>query len=202
MSEELTIEEADDYFLTILESIIRGAYERKDPDVVSTALIRFRVRVTNSWQSIRTLRKHTPDQRRMMVDAATLLRAMFDACFQAEFIFRDPPEREGRAKLYLDFEHVERYQMKNKVMQHDNPLKVCVSQMFPLILAFHFQLCQARPSKTQGVPPETWSQPLNMFLRPILPRRAKHPRPSGPPQPKMRPPGRSGRRRVAPGTPP
>jgi hypothetical protein len=57
-----------------------------------------------------------------MVDAATLLRAMFDACFQAEFILSDPAKREERAALYLDFEHVERYQMMSKVFRHDNQL--------------------------------------------------------------------------------
>ncbi len=36
MSKEMTIEDADDHFLTMLEAIIRGAYERKGPDAVSS----------------------------------------------------------------------------------------------------------------------------------------------------------------------
>ena len=46
---------------------------------------------------------------------------MFDACFQAEFIFSDPAKREERAQLYLEFEHVERYESKEKVLSHSNP---------------------------------------------------------------------------------
>lgn len=57
-----------------------------------------------------------------MVDVATLLRAMFDAYIQADFIFRDPASRAERAALYLDFEHIERFKMKNKVLNHSNQL--------------------------------------------------------------------------------
>jgi hypothetical protein len=122
MVENREMEEADDRFLEIITTVIRGAHEQEDKDRVSRALLLFLVRVANTWRSIRTLRRYTPDPQGFMVDAGTLLRAMFDARFQAEFIFSDPTKREERSGLYLDFEHVERYQMKGKVLRHDNQL--------------------------------------------------------------------------------
>jgi hypothetical protein len=88
------------------------------------ALFLLLVREANSWRSIRLLHKHTPEQFHdaFMVDAATLLRAMFDAYLQANLIWRDPARQTELATRYLEFEHVERYKMMQRVLCHDNPL--------------------------------------------------------------------------------
>lgn len=55
-----------------------------------------------------------------MVDAGVLVRAMFDAYLQADYVFSDPAKRSLRAASYLDFAHVERYKTAKKVLSHDN----------------------------------------------------------------------------------
>ena len=64
--------------------------------------------------------KYSPDQRVFIVDAGTLLRAMYDAYLQAEYLLSDPSKAAERAIDYLDFEHVERYKQVEKLMSHDN----------------------------------------------------------------------------------
>lgn len=124
MYQKADYEEADEVFLQILRKIIATLHSRKCKDKVSVSLLFFLVRVANTWRTIRLLRKHTPDEFHdgFMVDAGTLLRSMFDAYLQADLIFRDPAKRLERATLYLDFEHVERYRMTEKVLRHDNQL--------------------------------------------------------------------------------
>ena len=57
-----------------------------------------------------------------MVDAGTLLRAMYDACFQAEYVAHDPACINARANDYLEYEHVERYRISRKVLGHNTQL--------------------------------------------------------------------------------
>ena len=86
------------------------------------ALLCLLVRVANTWCSIRTLQQHSPDEMLFMVDAGVLLRAMFDACFQAEYIMHDTDSMVARASDYLEYEHIERYRISKKVLSHDNQL--------------------------------------------------------------------------------
>ena len=68
-----------------------------------------------------TLSKHS-ESTEYLLDAATLLRAMFEAWIQAQYIFDDGAKREEKATLYLDFEHRDRRKMMEKVLSHDNSL--------------------------------------------------------------------------------
>ena len=88
------------------------------------ALLFLLVREANTWRSIHLFLKHTPKKFHdaFMVDAGTLLRSMFDAYLQADYIFRDPARRAELAAQYFEFAHVERYQMPRKVLRHDNPI--------------------------------------------------------------------------------
>jgi hypothetical protein len=124
MTDEQASEQVDNKFEEILRAIIAELHSRNSKDRVSVALFFLLVREANTWRSIRLLRKHTPEQfhTAFMVDAGTLLRAMFDASLQADFIFCDPATRIERATQYLDFEHVERYVMVQKVLRHENQL--------------------------------------------------------------------------------
>jgi len=117
-------EETHETFEAILRAIIQELDARPGKDNVSLALYFLLVREANTWRSIRLLRRHTPEQfhTAFMVDAGTLLRAMFDAYLQADLIFRDPAKRAVLATDYLDFEHVERHKMAQKVLRHDNAL--------------------------------------------------------------------------------
>jgi hypothetical protein len=112
---------ADEAVLEILRDVIKQAYEQSKEDEVSRALLYLLVRVSNTWRSIRTLDQHTTDEEGPMLDAGALLRAMFDAYLQAEYIVSDPSMARSRANDYLDFEHVERYKRAHKVISYDNP---------------------------------------------------------------------------------
>jgi hypothetical protein len=56
----------------------------------------------------------------VMLDAGVLLRAMLDAYLQAEYIYCDSNRRQERSHDYLDFEHVERFNLQERVLKHDN----------------------------------------------------------------------------------
>lgn len=124
MATEQDFEEVDNRIFSILSDLIRTIIGREGKDNVSRALLCFLVRETNTWRSIRVLRKNTPEQfhSSFMVDAGTLLRAMFDAFLQAAYIYGDPAKRLELATLYLDFETVERHLFPQKMMRHDTPL--------------------------------------------------------------------------------
>lgn len=124
MSHDQTYDEVDERFETILRALIERLRTSEAKDSVSSALLCLLLREWYSWQSIRVLQRHTPVQCQsaFMVDAGTLLRAMFDAYLQAERIFRDPAIPAELASQYLDFEHIERYRLQQTIMRHNNPL--------------------------------------------------------------------------------
>lgn len=113
---------ADDHVLELLARVIRQSHGTAVADDVARALLLFLVRVSNSWRSIRKLLDSQKDMESFTVDAATLLRAMYDAHIQAEYIIHDLDKSNERARDYLEFEHVERYKLVNSVMKHDTPL--------------------------------------------------------------------------------
>lgn len=115
-------DKVDGHVLELLKRVIKQANDGIENDDVARALLFFLVRVANTWRSIRTLRNNTPDEEGFTVDAGTLLRAMFDAYIQAEYIAHDPSRAGERARDYLNFEHVERFKMANSAMKHDTPL--------------------------------------------------------------------------------
>ncbi len=125
---KIELEDQDDvldkWFESFLHAFIHEIHKKQEKDCVAKALYCLLVREANTWRSIRVLQKNTRVEFHdvFMVDAGTLLRAMFDAYLQADFIYRDPSERKQRATDYLDFEHVERYRMQEKVLKHDNEL--------------------------------------------------------------------------------
>jgi hypothetical protein len=114
----------DEKFEAILRAIIQALEGRQGKDKVSLALYFLLAREANTWRSIRLFLKHVPLQFHgaFMVDIGTLLRAMFDAYLQADYIFRDPAKRSQLAAQYLDFAHIEQYQMPRKVLRHDNSI--------------------------------------------------------------------------------
>jgi hypothetical protein len=124
MSREQDYAHLDEAVEALLREIILKSEKRNGKDDVSLALFCLLLREANTWRSIRLLHQHTPREfhNAFLVDAGTLLRAMFDAYVQADFIFRDPRRRTELATQYLEFEHVERYKLMNKVLRHDNPL--------------------------------------------------------------------------------
>lgn len=112
----------DEHVLALLKKVLQESYDRSETDNVSRTLLLFLVRVANTWRSIRTLRANTDDQAGFMVDAGVLLRAMFDAYLQAEYVVQDAAHQQDRATAYLDFEHIERYKTARRATSHDHPL--------------------------------------------------------------------------------
>jgi hypothetical protein len=111
---------ADDFIQEVFKEVISESHARSANDVVAKALLFFLVRAANSWRSIRTLRKHTTDEDGFMIDAGTLLRAMYDACFQAEYMVYEPDKSVMRATDYFEFEHVERHKFMERMLAHSN----------------------------------------------------------------------------------
>jgi len=122
MSQDDTLkEEADEEFQRLLTRVISTAYPYTKDDEVACSLVYLLVRVSNTWRSIRTLDKHMSDEEGPMLDAGALLRVIFDAYLQAEYISSDKEAAAERAKDYLEFEHVERYRRAKRVTGHNNP---------------------------------------------------------------------------------
>jgi hypothetical protein len=112
----------DEHIRDLIGYVINASMSPSREDQVAAALLCLLVRVANSWRSIRTLRTHTPDADGFAVDAGAILRAMFDAYLQAEYIVSDQEQSHSRASLYFDFEHVEKYKHMQKWMEHNNSM--------------------------------------------------------------------------------
>jgi hypothetical protein len=114
--------QVDDRILEILRIVIQRSWENRREDQVARALVFLLVRVGNSWRSLRTLATHTGDIEGFAVDAGAILRAMFDAYLQADYIVSNCDEASARASDYFEFEHVERYKHMTKWLNHNNAL--------------------------------------------------------------------------------
>lgn len=119
---QIDADKVDEHVLALLRLVIQKSDDRSKTNEVSRALLYFLVRVANTWCSIRTLRQHSPDDRVFIVDAGALLRAMYDGCFQAEYLAHDPARIDARASDYLEYEHVERHRISRKVLSHNTQL--------------------------------------------------------------------------------
>ena len=114
------IESADNLVLELWREVISQSHLRSRNDKVANALFHFMVRVANSWRSIRTLRNNTTDEQGFTIDAGTLLRAMYDAYFQAAYLVSEPAKCTERADDYFEFEHVERHKSVQRMISHSN----------------------------------------------------------------------------------
>ena len=114
-------EAANESILDLLRNVLRQSEPCSKADVVARALLYFLLRVSNTWRSMRTLDTHMPDDDGVMLDAGALVRVMFDAYLQAEYIVSDKTKALVRAQDYLDFEHVERYKQAQKVISGNSP---------------------------------------------------------------------------------
>ena len=114
--------QVNNHVYALLQEVLKKSDARSRSDEVSRALQYFLLRVANTWRSIGTLWANTLDGEGFMVDAGALLRIMFDAYLQAEYIVYDPNVQRERAKDYLDFEIVERYKLSERIPAHDHPI--------------------------------------------------------------------------------
>lgn len=113
-------DEVNSHIENLFRTIIQQTNTCAENNIVSKALLCLLVRCANTWRSVRTLRIHTPDKEGFGIDAGTLLRAMLDAYFQAEYIAKDSSVSEERAKNYFEFEHIERYKQMEKFLSYNN----------------------------------------------------------------------------------
>jgi len=112
----------DAEFRRILQTVITAAHANLGSSKASHALLGLLIRCAHGWQSIRTLRVHSPDADTFTIDAAVILRCIFDAYLQAHLMFRDSAKREELGTLYLEFAHIDRFKAESKTMRHDNEL--------------------------------------------------------------------------------
>ena len=96
---------------------VQTVHQHVADDLPAQAILYLLVRAVNTWRSIYALWNNCPGT--FAVDAGTLLRAMFDAFLQAAFITQDPGKCDERAKLYLEFEDIERWKMIERIFRHD-----------------------------------------------------------------------------------
>ena len=116
-------EAADDFIHDLLRQIINESHLRSKDDIVARALFFFLLRAANSWRSIRILSKSATNEKEedaVAIDAATILRAMYDAYFQAAYVVKQPDQSEQRATDYFEFEHVDRHRRMEALLGHDN----------------------------------------------------------------------------------
>jgi hypothetical protein len=74
--------------------------------------LRLLVRNANTWRSIRLLLHAAAsevEQEGIALDGGALLRCMYDAFLQFMFMTQQESELEFRSRLYIEFEHIERY---------------------------------------------------------------------------------------------
>jgi len=148
-------DEADEYLIKLASRLNLEAHSKKAGNV-SEALYALLTRVINTHLSIHILRGYTSTDV-FVVDAAVLLRCMFDAYFQAEYIYKDEDKREERAKLYVEYYHVERYNLANKFIKHNNEFSKMMNaspilefeRSNPRQVVFSYTLCVSRQRWTQ-----------------------------------------------------
>src|SRR5580698_7948520 len=97
--------EVEEELIRIMRSVITALHQRTNVDNITKSLNYFLIRVANTWNSLRLIRRDTPTdiQSMFMLDAGVLLRCMFDASLQAEFILSDSAKSMEQATLYLEF---------------------------------------------------------------------------------------------------
>jgi hypothetical protein len=91
-----------------------------DKDNVSRVLFCLAVREGITCRSIVRLYDQREGDEAFVLDAAALLRCMFDAYLQAHHIVHDASKSEERATLYLEYQHVERFRARHDILRHDN----------------------------------------------------------------------------------
>lgn len=109
----------------LAHSIISAAYAKPGPSPARQALLALLVRVSNSWKSLCLLLGCCKSKEHFEVianDCGAILRCMFDAYFQAAFIVHDSSITDQQARLYLDFQHVERHRLAQAIVAQDNPI--------------------------------------------------------------------------------
>ena len=131
--EQIQTDEPDDAELMnvtecALDQTVQRVRRPAQQDRVAMALPYLLTRVTNTWHSIRVLSDALMDRcpKRFMVDAGTLVRAMYDAYLQAAFIVHDPEKQQERAALYLDYQHVEKFLLIKKFLKHPTVLSAAL----------------------------------------------------------------------------
>lgn len=94
---------------------------RNTGDQVAQSLLLLLVRISNSWTSVYALSKHADDRvrGRSEQDIGALFRIMFEAYIQAAYIRHDRGQQIQRATLFLEFGHVERMKLHDRILQHD-----------------------------------------------------------------------------------
>lgn len=100
---------------------------QKEPATEATGMLL--VRCSASWKSICKILENCHDEDELELcghDAAALLRCMHDVCLQAEYIAAgdaaDGLSADDLGRLFLDYEHVERYRMSNTAVGRSSAL--------------------------------------------------------------------------------
>jgi Family of unknown function (DUF5677) len=112
----------DNELFCVADRVIVQVNEMTKQDKVCQALFCLLWRNFLTWRTIQTIRTHASPAELSLLDVAVLIRCMFDAYLQADFIYRDPSKREERAKLYLDYQFVDRLNATVKTLRHHNGL--------------------------------------------------------------------------------
>jgi len=109
----------------LIREVLNGFYRKEALGPSSLAIFRLFGRIGNSWRSVHVMlqgSKGAYELESCANDCAAILRCMLDASLQIAYILVQPEEAEERGQLYLDYEHVERYQMVKDVLPLDNPI--------------------------------------------------------------------------------
>lgn len=100
------------YGQSLLE-ILTKINENLQDDTPTRAIRLIHDRVGGTVDTLMILARHA--RHRFVTDAVSMLRMLFDAMWQAEYLMHDPSQCEARASLFLDWKWVERYQSMERV---------------------------------------------------------------------------------------
>ena len=107
----------------MIREVIAASYSSKSKELSHRALLCLTNHLSGHWRALYILNQNESGAREneLLSDSfAAIIRCMFDAYLQAAYIAEQ--DTEARSKLYLDFEHVERYVLANKVVKQSDEM--------------------------------------------------------------------------------
>lgn len=107
----------------VVREVVGLCLNQEDRTDSTNVLLAFLSRVAGSYESVCTLVDHTSSQDHLDArsnDCATILRCMYEAYVQAAYIATGGKEKEPRARSYIEYEHVEQYRQRKKILPQKN----------------------------------------------------------------------------------
>ena len=113
----------------MISEVITASCNSKSAELSHRALLCLTNHIAGYWRATRILDQNVSDveETKLLSDSfAVIIRCMFDAYLQAAHIAKQ--DTEARSKLYLDYEHVERYMLANKFVKQTDDMSYYIAE--------------------------------------------------------------------------